>query len=136
MIVPSVFINESLFEIKSTDAFALYDFVFSTGCPVNVTISVVWLLYFLPNHSSLFRIFSCHASKPPTAVNNTEADKPFSEDSLYLSKKGIKKKVVVTVKEAHNNIRKTPGSIFKCHWRRIPAIKGIRKRMNGAFFQI
>jgi len=59
---------------------------------------------------------------------------PLKAESLYRSKKGIKKKVIVVIEEMHNSIHKTPGGICKFHCKIIPAIKGSRNRINGAFF--
>lgn len=69
-------------------------------------------------------------------MNIPETAKPVTAESLYRSKKGIKKNAIVIIAEPGNNIHKTKGWIWKYHCKIIPAIKGTRKRMNGAFFQI
>ena len=67
-------------------------------------------------------------------MNNMIAAIPLKAESLYRLKKGMRKKVIVVIEEMHSNSHKTPGEICKCHCKTIPAIKGRRNRMNGAFF--
>jgi len=42
--------------------------------------------------------------------------------------------VIVEIEEVTSMIHKIPGGICKFHCKTIPAIKGSKNRMNGAFF--
>jgi hypothetical protein len=80
-------------------------------------------------------MFLYHDNNPPKAINNIITAIPLKAESLYRSKKGIRKNVIVVIEEMNNTIHKIPGGICKCHCKTIPAIKGSRNRINGAFFQ-
>jgi hypothetical protein len=75
-----------------------------------------------------------HDNNPPRAINNAVIAKPLKAESLYRSKKGIRKNVIVVIEEMNSIVHKNPGGILKCHCKTIPAIKGSRNRMKGAFF--